>query len=360
MFWDALSRDALRQARQWNDFRPSDISTSVSASPPYVNAQCKRCSEGLAPGALVCERCHTLVHSEELERLAAEAKTLEAKNELLQARQIWLRGLPLLPAHSTQAEWIQSHAQKLLKAANSPETQQTENKWVRKLGPLGPIALLLAKGKSLLALFKLNFLLSLVAFMGFYWAAYGAKFGIGFAVLVLIHEMGHFIDIKRRGLPADMPVFLPGLGAYVRWKALGVSQQTRAAISLAGPLAGWLAAAVCLLLWWKTRNGLWAALARASAWLNVLNLIPVWMLDGGQAVLALGKAERLMILMSALVLWVVFHENVFILVALGAAWRLFTKDAPPQPDWAIAAYFVAVLASLALVMSMVPGQGFGA
>jgi len=58
-------------------------------------------------------------------------------------------------------------------------------------------------------------LLSLGAFATFYWALYGAKFGVGFAILILVHEMGHFIDIRRRGLPAEMPVFLRGLGAYV-------------------------------------------------------------------------------------------------------------------------------------------------
>src|SRR5271163_4226572 len=118
---------------------------------------------------------------------------------------------------------------------------------------MGPIAVLLAKGKMLLtAIFKLKFLLSFVAFVGIYWAAFGMKFGIGFAVLILVHEMGHFIEIKRRGLPAEMPVFLPGLGAYVRWTALGVSTQTRAVVSLAGPMAGCLGAAVCALIWAKT------------------------------------------------------------------------------------------------------------
>jgi len=73
--------------------------------------------------------------------------------------------------------------------------------------------------------------------VAFYWAVYGVKFGVGFAILILVHEMGHFVDIKRRGLPADMPVFLPGFGAYVRWTALGVSARTRAFVSLAGPLA---------------------------------------------------------------------------------------------------------------------------
>jgi Zn-dependent protease len=195
--------------------------------------------------------------------------------------------------------------------------------------------------------------------MGFYWTLFGAKFGIGFAGLILIHEMGHFIDIKRRGLPAEMPVFLPGLGAYVRWQALGVSLQTRAAVSLAGPLAGWIASAACVLLWWRTGNGIWAALARAGAWLNVLNLIPVWLLDGGQAVLVLNKAERLVLLTACVALWLLMGENLFFLVALGAGWRLFTRDIPSEPSPATTAYFVGVLASLALVLKLIPGQGFG-
>jgi len=93
--------------------------------------------------------------------------------------------------------------------------------------------------------------------------------------------MGHFVEIKRRGLPADMPVFLPGFGAYVRWSALGVSAQTRAFVSLAGPMAGCIGAAVCALLWLETGDAFWIGLASLSALLNVLNLIPIWVLDGG-------------------------------------------------------------------------------
>src|ERR1700730_113988 len=113
--------------------------------------------------------------------------------------------------------------------------------------------------------------LSFLAFVVIYSAASGVKFGIGFAVLILIHEMGHFVDIKRRGLPADMPVFLPGLGAYVRWQALGVPLETRAAVSLAGPLAGFLASLACAGLWWQTGHPFWAALARVGALLHLLN-----------------------------------------------------------------------------------------
>ena len=105
--------------------------------------------------------------------------------------------------------------------------------WLARLGPLGPFVLVILKGKGLLfAIFKFKFLFSLFSFVAVYWALYGWKFGIGFAVSILIHEMGHYIDIKRRGLPAEMPVFLPGLGAYVRWQALGVTLAQRAQISL--------------------------------------------------------------------------------------------------------------------------------
>jgi Zn-dependent protease len=181
------------------------------------------------------------------------------------------------------------------------------------------------------------------------------KFGLGFAALIFLHEMGHFIDIKRRGLPAEMPIFLPGLGAYVRWQALGVSRETRAAVSLAGPLAGFLAAAGCAFVWWQTGNGLWAALARASAWLNVLNLIPVWVLDGGQAALALDKQERVWVLTSSVALALLLGQNVFYLVALGAGFRIFTKDLPPQPSRVSTAYYISVLTALGLVMWYLPG-----
>ena len=321
---------------------------------------CHNCGASLPLGALACEQCHSLVHSEDLVRISARAKSLEEQQQLLQAREEWLKALPLLPANSTQADWIRRQAQKLELAAKTAPPPKEKHSWARKLGPLAPIAILLAKSKTLLfALFKLKFIFSLFAFMGVYWALFGPAFGIGFAALILVHEMGHYIDIRRRGLPADMPVFLPGLGAYVRWTALGVTRQTRAAVSLAGPLAGFLGAAVCAALWYRTGHGLWAALARTSAGLNVLNLTPVWIFDGGQAAGALSKAERVVLLTACLLLWLFLGEGIFFLVAAGVVYRLFTKDLPPQASPAITAYFVGVLASLGLVLWLMPGQGLG-
>jgi len=309
----------------------------------------------------VCDQCHALVHSEKLDELAAQAKGLEAKGKLREAREHWLTGLSLLPANSRQASWIQQHARSLDAADRVQPAPPSDNKWAQRLGPVGPIAVLLAKSKVLLtAVFKLKFLLSFAAFIGIYWGMFGMKFGIGFAVLILIHEMGHFIDIKRRGLPAEMPVFLPGLGAYVRWQALGVPLETRAAVSLAGPLAGFLASVACAVLWLQTGNPLWAALARAGAVLNLLNLIPVWVLDGGQAALALSKMERIVLLTACLALWLVLGEGMFFLVALGAGYQVFfAGDLPPRPRRATSIYFIAVLTALGVIIRLMPGQGLG-
>jgi Zn-dependent protease len=308
----------------------------------------------------VCRHCHALVHADELEQLAAGARLLEERGDLLQAKEQWLKGIGMLPADSKQAAWIEEHARSLDRARSVSGSAAAPKRGFGRFAPLAPIAVAVAKGKALLALFNLKFLLSLGAFVGVYWSLYGLKFGLGFAVQILIHELGHYVDIRRRGLPADMPVFLPGMGAYVRWQALGVPVETRAAVSLAGPLAGWLAAAGCAWVWVQTDSAVWAALARTGAWLNLLNLIPVFGLDGGHAFLALTKKHRVVVSMFALTALLLLGESVFLLILVGAGWRLFTKDLPEQPSGATASYFVGVLSALAVLMWILPGHGLGA
>jgi Zn-dependent protease len=155
-----------------------------------------------------------------------------------------------------------------------------------------------------------------------------------------------------------MPVFLPGLGAYVRWPAMGVTRQTRAEVSLAGPLAGLLGAVLCAVMWKTGSGSVWAALARTSGWLNILNLTPVLIFDGGQAAHALNRAERFAVLVVCLLLWLYVHNVVLLIVAAGMVYRLTTKDLPPMGSTRVAAYFIGVLAGLALVVRFIPGQMF--
>jgi Zn-dependent protease len=119
-------------------------------------------------------------------------------------------------------------------------------------------------------------------------------------------------------------------------------------------------AVVCAVLWWQTGNPLWAALARAGAVLNLLNLIPVWVLDGGQAALALSKIHRIILLTACLALWLLLGENVFFLVALGAGYQVFLAgNLPPRPSRAITIYYLAVLTALGLIIHLMPGTGLG-
>jgi Zn-dependent protease len=331
----------------------------VASTPIELTRNCKGCSATIFPDVLVCAQCHTLVHAAELERLSVWANAYEDQGQIPEALTAWLKTLSLLPSDSTQAAWVQRKIRSLDVVATAQQSAPPKNQWAKKLGPLAPIAIALSKAKVLLGVFKLKFIFSLFAFVAIYWALFGLKFGIGFAVLILIHEMGHYIDVKRRGLPVEMPVFVPGFGAYVKWQSLGVSRVTRAFVSLAGPLAGFVSAAVCYMIWFKTRDPLWAALARVGAWLNVLNLIPVWMLDGGESMMALDKFERIAVLTVSLALWLLLGEGVFALVAAGSCWRLFTHDLPEQPSRSTAAYFIAVLALLGLILRITPGQGAG-
>jgi Zn-dependent protease len=243
----------------------------------------------------------------------------------------------------------------LLQPEQKPAPEKPSHPWAKRLGPLAPLAVLLAKGKAILfALFKLKFLFSFVAFLGIYWALYGAWFGIGFAVMIMIHEMGHFAEVKRRGLPAEMPVFLPGLGAYVKWQALGVSTEARALVALAGPAAGLLAAVLAAVLFWQTGRPVWAALAHTGAWLNLLNLIPVWMLDGAGAVPALDKVGRVSLLVFTGLLFWWSGQMMLLLLVAGFAWQLYRKEIPADGSVKVQLYFAGLLAAFVWLLRATP------
>jgi Zn-dependent protease len=308
------------------------------------------------PGTLVCDQCQAIVHASRLEALASRARAHEQQRELIAARDDWQSILTLLPADSSQATWVRGKVAELTRSIGSAPAKGDPHAWTRKLGPFAPLAALLLKGKFLLSLLKLQFLLSFVSFAGIYWALYGAKFGIGIAVLVLVHEFGHFVAVKRRGLRADLPVFIPGFGAYVRWSAEGVSASTRAIVSLAGPLAGLIGAACCALVWLQTQQGLWLGLASFSALINVLNLIPVWALDGGHAMVAIDRTGRIAIAVAAILFAAYFAQPLLLLVAAGAAYRAFEKKALPDipPGYGMTVYFVILVGSLGYFSKLAP------
>jgi Zn-dependent protease len=110
---------------------------------------------------------------------------------------------------------------------------------------------------------------------------WGWRFAVGFVVLILVHELGHFIEARRQGLRPALPVFVPFFGAYVAIKDAPHDPWRNGLISIAGPVFGGFAALVCLGLGNAMDSDLLRALAYSGFLLNLFNLIPIFPLDGG-------------------------------------------------------------------------------
>ncbi len=116
---------------------------------------------------------------------------------------------------------------------------------------------------------------------------WGWAFAAGFVVLLLVHEMGHVIQLRREGIEASAPMFIPFMGAFVAAKSIGDDAGAEARVGLAGPVLGSLACLVPVAIWQATGNEFWQALAFVGFFLNLFNLLPVLPLDGGRAMAAL-------------------------------------------------------------------------
>lgn len=111
---------------------------------------------------------------------------------------------------------------------------------------------------------------------------FGFWYAVGFVILIFVHEMGHFIAARQKGLPVGAPVFIPFVGAWVNLKQLPHDAEMEAYIGLAGPLVGTIGALVCYFLAREFDSDLLLALSYAGFFLNLFNLIPLHPFDGGR------------------------------------------------------------------------------
>ena len=321
--------------------------------PPEPIFNCPQCSHWLPEGTLACPDCEAIVYSDHLRRLALAATHEESVEDWAVARESWRRALDWLPEGTKQRQAVEQRIALIDQRLRG--TEESRAKWTRRLGPLAPVIFFLAKLKTLFFfLFKLKFLLSFLGFFAIYWAIFGLKFGLGFTLAILLHEMGHYIAARVRGLKVDLPVFLPGLGAYVRWYSMGISLEDLSSIALAGPFAGLLTAFVCGGIAILTGSPLFGALAHVGAWLNVLNLVPVLGLDGAQATYALDRTGRWLILATSLICFGLLHEAVFLFITLGMAWRLWQGGYADKPSTRTMVRYVLLLFVLGLIVFRFP------
>jgi len=145
---------------------------------------------------------------------------------------------------------------------------------LRKLA--APLVFLIGLAAKLGSLAK--FAAIFVAFGG-YTLIWGWRFALGVVILIFVHELGHYLEAAREGLDPQWPVFIPFLGAYVK-HTRGNPWQT-ARVAIAGPIVGGVAALVCFALGESMSSDLLVALGYFGFVINLINLLPFGILDGG-------------------------------------------------------------------------------
>jgi Zn-dependent protease len=238
-------------------------------------------------------------------------------------------------------------------------------------GALAALALVLvklgAKAKALLLLLpKLKLFTtsaSMLVSIGAYALIWGWRFGVGFVLLLLVHEMGHVIQLRREGIKASAPMFIPFLGALVAMKELPKDAAAEARVGLAGPVLGSLGALAPLALYAVTGNELFKALAFVGFFLNLFNLLPVLPLDGGRAMAALSPWMWFVGYALLIAATVVFPNPIMLLVLLVGGletWRRWQRRKTPEAREynkvrpltraAVAAVYIGLVAALAVGM----------
>jgi Zn-dependent protease len=316
--------------------------------PAETGILCARCGSDIAASSLRCSKCGRLIHETEFAAAREQAKLAGRAGDWVSARHFWERAIGLVPPDSDEAAEAQARIQNIdaqfggrPSPGDTPKPSGVFGKWAARLGPAGVLLwkfktialLLLTKGKLLLlGLTKIKTLASMLVAIWFYCVLFGWKFGLGFVLSIYVHEMGHVYWLRRYGIAATAPMFIPGFGAFISLKAYPANVGQDARVGLAGPVWGLGAAVFCWAAGLLTQQPVWFALAHAGALINLFNLIPVWQLDGGRGFRALTRKQRGIVLAVVVVMWVITEETLLLLVGLGVVYKLFKKDWPEEPD----------------------------
>lgn len=214
-----------------------------------------------------------------------------------------------------------------------------------------------SKAKLLLAgLGKSGTVFSMFLSLGVYWTAFGWWFALGLVLSLYVHEIGHVAALRRYGIPASAPMFVPGIGAFVRMKQYPADAREDARVGLAGPVWGLGAAVASYATFLATGAPILAAIARVGAWLNLFNLLPFWQLDGGRGFRVLSRTQRIAVVLAMLMAWWGTGEGLLLLLAAVGGIQAVGTGQPRDGDWHCCVEFVQLIVVLAALAAVgVPG-----
>ena len=291
------------------------------------------------------------MHSEKLTQLAGLAEAATEQGDLVRARDHWSSILRLLPTDSQQSAVSRDRVTELsarIEQGSAPASATGRgDKWWQRgaAGVVTLVAILISKLKCLiLGLTKASTFISMFAFFGVYWRLYGWPLALGLVLSIYIHEMGHVSELRRFGVAANAPLFIPGVGALVLLKQRIDDPIIDARIGLAGPLWGLAAGAAAFIISLITRSPTWGAIAELTGFINLFNLIPIWQLDGSRGFHALSNVQRLTIVAASALAFAATGQKLLLLLGLVAAFRAF--QASTTADSRAFATFVGLIAAL--------------
>ena len=215
--------------------------------------------------------------------------------------------------------------------------------------------LVLAKAKLFLSGFTdFSTLSSMLLSFGVYWSIWGWKFALGLVLSIYVHEMGHVVALRRYGIRATGPMFIPGVGAVVRMKRYPANPRQDARVGLAGPVWGLGAAMVACALYLLTNSFFWAVIASVGAWLNLFNLLPVWQLDGARGFRALSKPQRWWVVGILSSMFLVTGEGLLLALVLPALWKVLEREMPAEPDRVAFTQYAILVVAFSMLCGLQP------
>jgi Zn-dependent protease len=125
--------------------------------------------------------------------------------------------------------------------------------------------------------------------------------------MIFVHEMGHVVEIRRQGMAATAPIFIPFLGAAIFQRSHPTTAVKQAQIGIAGPIAGTIGATVAFMFYTSTQNPVFLLAATIGFFLNLINMLPVWQLDGAWVLAPVSPWFQVAGLAAIAVLAIVFH-----------------------------------------------------
>lgn len=166
-----------------------------------------------------------------------------------------------------------------------------------------------------------------------YALVFGWWYAVGFVLLIFVHEMGHFVAARQRGLDVGAPTFIPFVGAWIEMKDMPHNVEVEAYVGLAGPLVGTAGALVCYFMARSYDSNLLLALSYAGFFINLFNLIPLSPFDGGRITAVLSPRVWLVGVPILVALFFWRPSPMLILIALLAAPNVmkafkYDKNAP--------------------------------